>query len=258
MEFADASSAEVALAGVDSMGPANGFSMRQHSLTKQDIPNDVTSHTQCHTSPGDKSNGGTLSLYSEFRTHEDSNDSNDTFEQEVNVDWDQFKSEFTESLQESEDRIVSEQHGGGELPIDTVKQQLLVDAILAMHADTQGDTHQGGTGVSGLVNVTGSSEGPRSPSKLRRSLLSMSTLETIHEAELDRLLESDVQVLSGTHTPGGDPPPPAPKLVWEKEDTGQLMKDLELLSKTEAKGTHLGSPRYHSNLEYHSNGKYCC
>lgn len=149
-----------------------------------------------------------------------------------NSNWDRFKSEFSESLQESEERLAS---GNIKGPIEDLKQQLLLNAILSMHDDTSNSKHHESTVNSDPVE----SEMPKSPSKLRRSLLSINSLETIHESELDRLLESDSLVLMDSRAADSveESLVTPPKLVWEREDTGELMKELEKLSKSEAKET---------------------
>lgn len=169
------------------------------------------------------------------------------------TDWCKFKSEFSEMLQASEEKIVSDD---GNIPVHDFKQQLLLNAILSMHSDT--GAHQ-----ESLEDATISSETPESPSKLRRRLLSMNSLETIHEYELDKLLESDT--LSSDSQPtvaigdGQLVAPPALRLVWEKEDTGQLMKELEKFTKTKtAEATQSGS-KHTSRWRNPSNGDvYVC
>ncbi len=165
-------------------------------------------------------------------------------------DWAKFKSEFSESLQASEETMTLS--GDGDFPLNDFKQQLLLSAILAMHDDTE---------ARGLEVDTASVETPKSPSKLRRRLVSLNSLETIHESELDKLLECDNLL------PGDQPTdavednltsPFAPRLVWEKEDTGQLLRELEKVSK--ASTTHsVPTVSTHTNNDWRnpSTGKHC-
>ncbi len=166
------------------------------------------------------------------------------------IDWCKFKSEFSESLQASEEKIVSED---GNIPVHDFKQQLLLNAILSMHSDT--GAHQ-----ESLEDATISVETPKSPLKLRRRLLSMNSLETIHENELDKLLESDTLLSHSQPTVAiGDGQlvaPPALRLVWEKEDTGQLMKELEKLTITKAAEATQSESKHTSGWRNPSNGKH--
>ncbi len=138
-------------------------------------------------------------------------------------DWAKFKSEFSESLQASEETVTS--LGNGDLPLHDLKQQLLVSAILAMHDNTEAPD----------VN-TASTEISKSPSKVRRRLVSLNSLETIHESEIDKLLEGSNLLPEDKSTAADDVQdnltrPSAPRLVWEKEDTSQLLRDLGKISK---------------------------
>lgn len=168
----------------------------------------------------------------------------------VETDWMKFKSDFDESLQASEQRVASGQINEPELPLNDLKQQLLFDAILAMHEekdpapiqtvasmDNPRTTHSCEYADSTTIEK---SEGSFSPSKTRRSILSLGALDTIHESELDRVLET-VPDLPITQLPannqttdvGADDKPP-PKLVWGKEDTGVLLTELKQLSKSDS------------------------
>jgi len=135
--------------------------------------------------------------------------------QQLNEDksWEQFKTNFSEGLQESEDQLSQDAAPS----LADIKQHLLVNAILSMHSDPSPPDN-------GVV-------GSKSPSKHRKNLLSMNSLETIHESELDRMLESDELLTNGGSVVTGESPPAAPRLVWAKEDTGQLMIELARLNK---------------------------
>ena len=153
--------------------------------------------------------------------------------------WEQFKSEFTDTLESSEQHIEEETHPGtqGEEGVRCLRQQLLIDAITALHSETAGekqagthsateqmgaeqiqespeswstvDNHSGeGAASNGTISdMSHLSSYPSTSSDLlslrQTGVLSLGRLETIHESKLDRMLEL---VESGTQ----------PDAVWEK------------------------------------------
>ena len=154
-------------------------------------------------------------------------------------EWLKFKSEFTDTLVDSEQQIVKEESqldGSGGLLGDSLREKLLINAITAMHSSrtdsnqvpneqashttstlsTKDDTKTANPqNCSSFVSSLGCSDGyeatdqltssssadsdeqevfddsvpvaPASPSTRQKGLLSFNKLETIQEAELDRL-----------------------------------------------------------------------
>lgn len=159
------------------------------------------------------------------------------------IDWLKFKSDFTNLLQASETKLASGQIDERGIPLD-LKQQLLVDAIVAVHSEQDMPQAEQGSPSTGCLEHndrghTRSLECSNSPSRMRKGILSLSALETIHETELDRVLEA-MPDLTMCHAPASNQTAneavtmdkPRPKLVWDKEDTDTLMGELEQLIKT--------------------------
>ena len=137
--------------------------------------------------------------------------------------WEQFKSEFTDTLESSEQHIEEETRLGtqGAQDVRCLRQQLLIDAITALHSETVGeenqaathsatgaeqiqespeswstvDTHlgEGAASIATISDMTHLSSYPSNSSdalSLRQTaVLSLGRLETIHESKLDRMLE---------------------------------------------------------------------
>ena len=218
----------------------------------------VAIETEENDISGTKETDSVMPLQSQGDEKEASNEEfdNQKTDSDAETDWTKFSSDFSESLQVSEQRLASGQFDEQGLPLNDLKEQLLLDAILAMHDEDEdpdklqtvasmdaptaiGAAHSCEHSASTTVDVEEISEGSISPSKTRRSILSLSALETIHESELDRVLETvpDLPHLPASNqtTDVGANDKPPPKLVWGKEDTSVLLTELELLSKSEVR-----------------------
>ena len=177
-------------------------------------------------------------------------------------EWEQFKSEFTDTLERSEQHIKEEEISLGTQGADDVRclrQQLLIDAITALHSTTPGeekqtsvhsatdqteaeqiqefpeswstvDAHLGGSvagnapvsDTSALSSYTSTSSDVLSPRQT--GFLSLGRLETIHESKIDRMLEL---VESGTQL----------EALWGKSpdvDGGVQERNLPLVWETNA------------------------
>ena len=178
------------------------------------------------------------------------------------TEWEQFKSEFTDTLERSEQHIKEEEISLGTQGADDVRclrQQLLIDAITAFHSATPGeekqtfvhsatdqteaeqiqefpeswstvDAHLGGSvagnapvsDTSALSSYTSTSSDVLSPRQT--GFLSLGRLETIHESKIDRMLEL---VESGTQL----------EALWGKSpdvDGGVQERNLPLVWETNA------------------------
>ena len=202
--------------------------------------------------------------------------------------WTEFEEEFSEALRVSEDRIESglsrPQMSSLSSPDKDPRRDLLIEMITALHdsrPSTAATAKGGSTGgadsgrnpPSGGESIQEEEEGKEgsglfklppqtSPTRPRRQLLSLSTLETIPEAELDRVLEvvetagppahssplpsQDSDVLSLTDSDVAASPSESPqkkRLAWGLKETPspdsdhqQLMKQLRQLSEAQSNG----------------------
>ena len=137
--------------------------------------------------------------------------------------WEQFKSEFTYTLESSEQHIEEETRLStqGAEDVRCLRQQLLIDAITALHTDTGENqavthsateqveaeeiqestescstvnTHLGGVAsratISDMTRLSSFTSTSSDVLSLRQTgILSLGRLETIHESKLDRMLE---------------------------------------------------------------------
>ena len=185
--------------------------------------------------------------------------------------WQRFKSDFAASLEGSHAQLQEESHSHPTSPVvESLRQQLLIDAIAAMHsiatekdgthASTTPSLHDSdiGTAVAGAQPVGQSRahldsspasdrlslhtpaglQSGHTPLSPASGLLSVNTLETIPELELEQLLESVES--KATEAPVGVSrtlcrgPPPIPGFAWEvgvaSEGSDDLMQQLEQLS----------------------------
>ena len=174
--------------------------------------------------------------------------------EETELEWEQFKSEFKNTLESSEQHIKEEETVLGTQVADDVRclrQQLLIDAITALHSATPGEEKQAAVlSVTDQMEAEQIQEFPESWSTVDAHLrgsdagnvpvsdtsavssymstscdmlsprqtgfLSLGRLETIHESKIDRMLEL---VESGTQ----------PEALWEKSpdiDGGVQERDL--------------------------------
>lgn len=175
--------------------------------------------------------------------------------------WQQFKSEFTDILQSSEHHMEEEeaQRSRQEEGARAMRQQLLIDAITAMHSaagrqteSKQNQEHletqstENHSDMSGVVHVKPSGTGvlPASTNAQphrQRDILSISRLETICESDLDRMLEQ-VESEAQSRAARGESPivqrnrqegaPPTLPIVHTSSESGNalLMKELEELN----------------------------
>ena len=183
--------------------------------------------------------------------------------------WEQFKSEFTDTLESSEQHIEEETRLGtqGAEDVRSLRQQLLIDAITALHSETEGNqagTHSAtehvkaeqiqespesrstvdnhseeGVASKDMTRLSSYPSGSNDALSLRQTgILSLRRLETIHESKLDRMLEL---VESGTQPEAvqGESPivdsrgqgrnVPHPPLVWDTNgETGSEVLMKEL------------------------------
>ena len=137
--------------------------------------------------------------------------------------WEQFKSEFTDTLESSEQHIEEETRLGtqGAEDVRCLRQQLLIDAITALHSEIEENqagthsaterveaeqiqespescstvnTHLGGVAsratISDMTRLSSYPSTSNDVLSLRQTgILSLGRLETIHESKLDRMLE---------------------------------------------------------------------
>lgn len=181
--------------------------------------------------------------------------------------WSEFKSEFSNVLRMSEDKVESDQFRDWEVePVADLRRDIFIEMITALHDSRTSSIDSGeetGLPGEGVAELSPTEEGvfsklttsQSSPTRPRRQLLSLSTLETIHEAEIDRMLEAvenaDPEELLhvGTESSLTDSDAAASrsspqKLVWGmKESPGssneELMEQLEQLSLAQSNG-HAG------------------
>ncbi len=178
-------------------------------------------------------------------------------------EWHWFKDKFSQALENCEVEMSREGGGEGEGE-EGRRHQLLVETIIAMHraSPERGEHNHGDVSDSnGLLNEAGghreketfarllsaeavsqTSEqqtlGKPSPRIKQKPLLSVGTLETIREAEIDWLLET-VDTADGRGMRESEPssaPPDVPRLVWAEEGEGSLMGQLERLSQRQSSG----------------------
>ena len=180
------------------------------------------------------------------------------------LSWDDFKTQFNDTLKIAEEKVTADQFHRQEVisAASSAKiQQDLIEIITSLHSssdippsDVSGESMQEGC-ASGSKN---------SPTKHRRQLLSLSTLETIEESEIDRALEivendqSGLEIVendqSGAHgsnidpthsnasNPAGNTVSPRPEFIWNVKgnpsscygDGSELMDQLRQLSETQA------------------------
>jgi hypothetical protein len=170
------------------------------------------------------------------------------------MSWDDFKTEFDEVFREAEDKVVSGEINAmfppspPALGSEDTRNDLIIEMITSLH-DSRADivpaiNHTPLTMDGALSQV----HTQNSPNRQRRQLLSLTNLETIHEAELDRMLENmddvstprrsrgctDSGFYSLTDSDTTSPSSLQPKRVWglpedSTSDEG-LMKQLHQLS----------------------------
>lgn len=180
--------------------------------------------------------------------------------------WDDFKTEFDDVFKETEEKVASGQLDSLPLtPRSTdVGQDLIIEMITSLHDSRQSagevERESGPKWILPVPPDSASSQtcSQSSPTRPRKPLLSLGTLETIHESEIDRLLESIEKTPDPKHNPrtGTDsdfcsltdsgtasPSSPHPRLAWGMQegstsDSGndELMKQLFELSLTQADG----------------------
>ena len=180
--------------------------------------------------------------------------------------WQQFRSEFTDILQSSEHCMEEEEAhpSSAEEDARAMRQQLLIDTITAMHSaagkqteskqdqelpETQSTENCSGVSGVGCVNPAVMGVLPSSTNAQfhgQRDLLSLNRLETIHESELDRMLEqveSEIQsravrgespILEGTGLEGAPPTLPV-EHTGAESGNALLMKELEQLNRKQSK-----------------------
>ena len=210
--------------------------------------------------------------------------------------WQRFKSDFADSLQGSKTQLHEAFHSHSTRPVvESLRQQLLIDAIAAMHSvetengeedetnrillhsapapdderisclstgtavartqhllptstvgqsSTQINLHSldssSPSGGRHSLHAPASLQGGHAPYPPVESLLSVGTLETIPELELDQLLESvgcegaEVQQVGVSGMPSRKEPHPPPGFTWEvgvaSAGSGDLMQQLERLN----------------------------
>ena len=183
--------------------------------------------------------------------------------------WNDFKTEFSDVLKVSEEKIASGEIHLQQKPTtasNDAKHDFLIEMIKAIHdsreppsLDEVGSVEnlkQGGAVDQSLAGESVPSKPSQSsPTRPRKQLLSLSTLETIHESDLDRLLETvESAIADGSQSFGHDevfnltdsdtmsPASPHPKL-WGMKDSSSsdsanedLMKQLQQLSLSQSKG----------------------
>lgn len=191
--------------------------------------------------------------------------------------WNDFKTEFDDVFRESEEKIASSQLDPvtsvaaptpQPLGVADMRHDLIIEMITSLHdsqqcaGEVEGKTlKQALPSSSPLDSATAPLIHPQSsPTRPPKQLLSLGTLETIHESEIDRLLESvdnttvsrlqrhprigtDSDFCSLTDSDTASPSSPHPKGAWgmlegSTSDSGndELMKQLFHLSLTQADG----------------------
>ena len=202
--------------------------------------------------------------------------------------WDAFKAEFTDKLREAEKTVEDEEEDNGEGPSSPPaplmsQDDLFIEMITAFHdskldhgepealsaSDLQGVAPRNSSLQNSVASVP---KLQTSPTKPRKSLLSLSTLEAIQESDLDWSLENVDRMESGLECCGEDsetftdenftsPFSPASRIAWEEDggkpndggregaagadegkrggekDEASLMKQLQQLSRTQANGS---------------------
>lgn len=180
--------------------------------------------------------------------------------------WQQFKSEFTDILQGSEHHMEEEeaQQSRQEEGARAMRQQLLIDAITAMHSAAGRQTEskqnlehletqsaENHSDMSGVAKPSGTGVLPASTNSQphrQRDILSISRLETICESDLDRMLEQ-VESEAQSRAARGESPivqhnrqegaPPTVPIVHTSSESGNalLMKELEELNQKQLEVT---------------------
>lgn len=136
----------------------------------------------------------------------DSDSKKDGHDEIARKSWDEFKADFADVLRSSEAQIASGQlgpttssstgwlgHQQDPAPSADVRQSILIEMITSLHNSRNLPPTGTDTAPSDKEwspedpTPTRTSQG--SPTRPRKQLLSLTTLETIHEAEIDRLLE---------------------------------------------------------------------
>lgn len=175
--------------------------------------------------------------------------------------WDDFKTEFDDVFKESEKKLASGQLAP--LPpapcsTDMVEHDLIIEMITSLHDSRQsaGEVERESAPELLLDSAASQMHSQTSPTRPRKPLLSLSTLETIHESEINRLLEStdkapdprrnprtgtDSDFCSLTDSGTASPPSPYPRVAWGMQEgstsdssNDELMKQLFELSLTQA------------------------
>ncbi len=233
----------------------SGSSISVHELESNSIPS-ISSSTDI-LDP----NGSTEELDGTLSTHS----------------WEKFKNEFSDKLREAEKAVAEGENGGPVSPPApaVTRDNLFIEMITAFHDSKL--THEEPEevisssdleiGISNTTDVSrnGSdyvSKYQLSPTKPRKSLLSLSTLEAIQESDLDWSLENiDKGAESGLECNGedsesftesyiGSPFSPYSRTAWEveknvgstsgsggKKNQDSLMEKLQQLSRSQANGT---------------------
>ena len=126
-------------------------------------------------------------------------------------------------------------------PSADMRHDLIIEMITSLHDARECATKAGGLVESKQDNLAHKQNSPTRP---RRQLLSLSTLETIHEAEIDRLLESmensaPEPVQNGNDPSGSEAMSALPPKEWgiqEETSNDQLLEQLHQLSLRQANG----------------------
>lgn len=182
--------------------------------------------------------------------------------------WDDFKREFDEAFQTSEAKVLSGQFSSSDLPNSAdllnsstsmhsattdIRHELIIEMITSLHDSREAAAATCKHDQSSKIVPP---PAKHSPTRSRKQLLSMSTLETIHESEIDRLLESIESSGSNQHrrsdsdffslTDSDTASPSSPHVIrgeWglhesSSPDNGndELMKELLQLSIKQADG----------------------
>ena len=194
--------------------------------------------------------------------------------------WDTFEMEFANALEISEEKIMSGQFQN-QFDSSSLKQDLLIEMITALHDSknhlSSTDEANESENISPFQSDSESKlQNPRlntsCQTRPRRQLLSLSTLETIHESEIDRALEIvenapdsiQSQVKMNPNSSEEETVSPSssrdPRLVWGiKQKSGdtcnvgeELMEQLRQLSMSQA-GGHEGLGEAVVNLSSNDN-----
>ena len=154
------------------------------------------------------------------------------------------KSAFFDVLQMSEQELEEDQNKESQHK-ESLRQQMVINAITSMHSsvkptDTDQEEATTDTSVTPVPVATSPTADADiilvSPMQKSKTLLSVIKLETIHESELDKVLESmesEEPVAPERKSEG----PPPPKIAWASVPTNNdtLMKQLEQLSHDQSK-----------------------